>query len=136
MNTIPAVTPTERTFWRPSSPAQWAYAAGCAVLTAGMLAIAAPGVPSFTLGRLVLAGFSVAFLLGAALEGSLGTALCVTAGGFIANYVIVTSTHDHTYSHATLAGQFAVMVATVLLVSVWWNRKQGVEVARRERNAR
>lgn len=110
MSTIHAVTSTERAFWRPSSRAQWAYAAGCAVLTVGLAAIAAPGVPSQHLGVGVVIAATLTFVAGGLIENDYRTVAASAVVGLVAGYVVIFSTEHRAYSHQTLAAQFLAVV--------------------------
>jgi hypothetical protein len=123
MNTITAMPPQERRdFWRPSSPAQWAYAAGSAILAAGFV-LATPGIPSQGLGLYVITLAAAAFVIGGLIESDSRAVLTAFIGAIAGCYVVTSSVHQ-TATHERLTFQFLAIAGVVLLVGSVFSRRQ------------
>lgn len=121
-------TPDRRHYLTPSSPAQCAYAVGCAIFVAGLAVIAAPGVPSLDSGIAVLSFATMAFLIGGLIEGDIRTMVTSFVGAVMGVYVIDFAVTQPTYSHTTLRVQFLVIVALTLAVGsllARWQERTG-----------
>ena len=117
--------PDNRRRLSPSSPAQWAYAGSCAVLTAGLLLLTVSGQPSSGVGRALFVTAGALFMVGGYLERSARTAVGGLVGAVFGNYLAVYAAPGHHYSHVTLGWQLAgVATLTVLAGRVLHAREQ------------